>query len=88
MESERIHNGSMAVTLSVKNVPEALAEKLRQRAARAERSLQGELLVILRAAVEAPKRLTAAEALRRLRASGLSTEADSVAVIRAERDGR
>lgn len=79
---------TMAVTLSVKHVPEALAEKLRQRAAKAERSLQGELLVILRESVEAPKRLTAVEALRRLRASGVSTEADSAALIRAERDGR
>ncbi len=79
---------TMAVTLSIKNVPEALAERLRQRAAKAERSLQGELLVILREAVEGRKRLTAVEALRRLRMSGLSTEAESVALVRADRDGR
>ena len=47
MESERIHNGVMAVTLSVKNVPEKLAERLRQRAARNHRSLQGELMACL-----------------------------------------
>jgi plasmid stability protein len=78
----------MPVTLSIKNVPDALAGKLRQRAARAQRSMQGELLVILREAVEPRQRLTAAEALRRLRVTGLQTDAESVSVIRGERDGR
>ena len=41
----------MAVNLSVKNVPEELAERLRRRAARNRRSLQRELLSILEAAV-------------------------------------
>ena len=41
----------MAVSLSVKNVPEDLAERLRRRAARNRRSLQRELLSILEAAV-------------------------------------
>lgn len=40
--------------LSIKSVPEALAEQLRQRAARSHRSLQGELMAILEAAVAAP----------------------------------
>lgn len=39
--------------LSVKDVPEAWAEALRQRAARNHRSLQGELMQILEAAVHA-----------------------------------
>lgn len=37
--------------LSVKDVPEAWAEALRQRAARNHRSLQGELMAILEGAV-------------------------------------
>ena len=37
--------------LSIKDVPEAWAETLRQRAARNHRSLQGELMVILERAV-------------------------------------
>ena len=41
----------MAVNLSVKNVPDALAESLRSRAERNRRSLQRELLSILEAAV-------------------------------------
>ena len=41
----------MAVNLSVKNVPDELAELLRRRAAANRRSLQKELLNILEAAV-------------------------------------
>jgi plasmid stability protein len=41
----------MPVNLSVKNVPDDLAESLRQRAARNRRSLQRELLSILEAAI-------------------------------------
>ena len=41
--------------LSIKDVPEAWAEALRQRAARNHRSLQGELMAIIeQAATEAP----------------------------------
>ena len=43
----------MAVSLSIKNVPEAIAVKLRARAERNHRSLQGELMAILEdAAIE------------------------------------
>ena len=45
----------MPVDLSVKNVPEALAAKLRGRAERNHRSLQGELMAILEAAVNEPR---------------------------------
>ena len=45
----------MPVNLSVKNVPEALAAKLRERAARNHRSLQGELMAILEAAASDPQ---------------------------------
>ena len=43
------YNGAVAktVTLSVKNVPADLAKRLKERAARNNRSLQGELLQIL-----------------------------------------
>ena len=54
MEPEWIHNGTMPVTLSVKNVPAKLAENLRQRAARNHRSLQGELMAILEEVVGEP----------------------------------
>lgn len=40
--------------LSIKDVPEALAEALRQRAARNHRSLQGELMAIVEQAANEP----------------------------------
>jgi len=45
----------MPVNLSVKNVPETLAAKLRERAAGNHRSLQGELMAILEAAASDPQ---------------------------------
>jgi plasmid stability protein len=74
------------VTLSVKNVPEKLAERLRQRAARNHRSLQGELMSILEDAGRPP--LSIDELAEKVKALGLKTPADSVDIIRATRDGR
>lgn len=57
----------MSVTLTIKQVPEALATRLKMRAAGQRRSLQKELLSIMEEAVEwedspaAPSRLHAAE---------------------------
>lgn len=42
---------AMPVTLTIKHVPERIAESLRLRAAASHRSLQGELMAILEAAV-------------------------------------
>lgn len=56
----------MATNLSIKNVPLALADKLRARAARNHRSLQGELMAIIESAVSADApRETGREAVRR-----------------------
>ena len=77
----------MPVTLSVKNVPDTLAERLRQRAARHHRSLQGELLAILEEAAQ-PATITIEELAEKVRLLGLRTPAESVAMIRADRDGR
>lgn len=41
----------MPVNLSIKNVPDALAARLRERAERNHRSLQGELIAILEGAL-------------------------------------
>jgi len=41
----------MAINLSIKNVPDALADRLRARAERNHRSLQGELMAIIEGAV-------------------------------------
>ena len=45
----------MTVNLSIKNVPDALAKKLRARAAGNHRSLQGELMALVEAALGAPR---------------------------------
>ena len=39
-------------TLSIKNVPEQVLDRLRQRASRHHRSIQGELMALLSAALE------------------------------------
>jgi plasmid stability protein len=52
--SSNIHFGAEMPNLSVKDVPEAWAETLRQRAARNHRSLQGELMAIIESAVREP----------------------------------
>jgi hypothetical protein len=55
----------MTLNLSIKNVPEAVAQRLRARAERNHRSLQGELLAIVEQAAQefvAPERPSAGPA--------------------------
>lgn len=78
----------MPVNLSIKNVPDPTAERLRERAARSHRSLQGELMAILERAAWEEGRLTAAEALRRVRQLGLETGDEARAIVRRDRDRR
>lgn len=77
----------MAVSLSVKNVPDELAERLRARAKQNHRSLQGELLAILEESLP-PRRLTVEEVYQRGKTRGLTTPDDSVQIIRELRDSR
>ncbi|MDO8749702.1 MAG: Arc family DNA-binding protein [Dehalococcoidia bacterium] len=77
----------MPVSLSIKNVPDDVAERLRERAKRNHRSLQGELLALLEEAT-LKKTLTVEEARERVKASGLKTEPDSVQIIREMREDR
>lgn len=75
----------MAVNLSVKNVPEALAAKLRARAERNHRSLQGELMAILEEAADAPATMRTSVAgasygaVRAAPATGLLERLDAIA---------
>lgn len=78
----------MTVNLSIKNVPDALAERLRRRAAARHRSLQGELLAILEEAVAGERKITVDEARRLVLESGLKTPSEARAMIRADRDAR
>jgi plasmid stability protein len=76
------------VNLSIKNVPDQLAKRLRQRAARSHRSIQGELLAILEEALAPGDRMDARQVLDHVRGLGLKTAAEAQAIIRADRDAR
>jgi plasmid stability protein len=89
MDPKWIHNESMAktvktVTLSVKNVPADLAKRLKERAARNNRSLQGELLEILDQAGHSMTLDDLADLARRL---GIKSDKnESTQWIREDRD--
>lgn len=76
----------MPVNLSIKNAPDEVVERLRRRAERHHRSLQGELLAIIEEAVRPDQELTPAELLAEVRRLGVRTHGDSAAIIRADRD--
>ncbi len=78
----------MPVNLSIKNAPDEVVGRLRERAKRHHRSLQGELLAIIEHAVSARDTLTPTELVDEVRRLGLETPAEAVEMIRADRDGR
>jgi plasmid stability protein len=78
----------MPVNLSIKNAPDEIVVRLKERAARNHRSLQGEMLAIIEEAVSEPTTRTPREILAEVRRLGLQTPAESVEIIRAHRDGR
>ncbi len=78
----------MPVNLSIKNAPDHIVERLRARAERNHRSLQGELMAIVEAAVREDRPATPAEILAGVRGLGLQTPSEAAALVRADRDGR
>jgi len=78
----------MPVNLSIKNAPDEVVHRLRQRAERRHRSLQGELLAIIEEAARSEHELSPAELLAEVRRLGLNTPGDSAAIVRADRDRR
>jgi antitoxin FitA len=78
----------MPVNLSIKNAPDEIVRRLRERASRHHRSLQGELLAILEASVRFEERLSPDDVLAEVRRLGLHTPSESTAMIRADRDAR
>ena len=77
----------MPVNLSVKNVPDDLAAKLRSRAKRHHRSLQGELVTILEEAVT-PGKTSLDEVRQQVKQLGIQTGDEAAAWIRELRDAR
>ncbi len=80
----------MPVNLSIKNAPDDVVERLRQRAARNHRSLQGELMAIIEEAVRpAEQQASALDAFRaRIKALKLNATDESAEIVRADRDAR
>lgn len=78
----------MPANLSIKNVPDQILKRLRRRAARHHRSLQGELLAIIEEKVLSEGLLTVDDVLARVRRLGLRTPSESARMIRKDRDAR
>ncbi|MGH6813518.1 MAG: FitA-like ribbon-helix-helix domain-containing protein, partial [Methylocella sp.] len=78
----------MPVNLSIKNAPDEIVRRLRERASRHHRSLQGELLAILEAAVRFEEQLSPDDLLVEVQRLGLRTPSESTAMIRTDRDAR
>ena len=80
----------MSVNLSIKNAPDDVVARLRERATRNHRSLQGELMAIIQEATNpvSSRTLTVDEYRARIAALGLNTEDESAAIVRADRDAR
>lgn len=76
-------------SLTIRNIPQEVLDRLKERARQHRRSMQGEILEILEVASQAPiQRLSARQVVERVRALGVATPAESVELLRADRDGR
>ena len=76
----------MSVNLSIKNVPDHVAEQLRKRARENHRSLQGELIAIIEHAVGGEKPLSPLDLLAEVQRLRLRTASESAAMVREDRD--
>ena len=76
-------------SLTIRDIPQPMLERLKARAERHRRSMQDEIVAILEsAAVQGVSRRSVAETLEYVRSLGVRTPAESVDMIRADRDGR
>jgi len=78
----------MGLNLSIKNAPEEVVMRLRRRAEKNRRSLQGELLAIIEAAAREDGPSGPGDVLAEVRRLGLQTPGEAADLIRADRDGR
>ena len=77
----------MTVNLSIKNVPDDLAQRLKERAARNHRSLQSELMAILEAVTQPVPASRIDEIYALVKSSGVKTpRGESARIIRRDRD--
>ena len=78
----------MPASLSIKNVPDRVVQRLRARAERNRRSLQGELLDLIERAVDDVPAISARDVYDRIRKLNLPAGESSTDIIRQLRDGR
>ena len=78
----------MAASLSIKNVPDHVVKRLRARAARNRRSLQGELLDLVERAVDEVPTISARAVYERIKVLKLPAGESSADIIREMRDAR
>jgi plasmid stability protein len=78
----------MPINLSIKNAPDELVARVRERAQRNHRSLQGEVLAILEEKVGAQAKLTPQEVYERIKGLGIKSPSESTQMIREDRDAR
>ncbi len=76
----------MPVNLSIKNAPDEVVQRLRERAQRNHRSLQGELMAIIEEAVQPVRGLTPKDYLAEIRKLGLNSPSEAAEMVRADRD--
>ena len=72
------------MNLSIKNVPEDVVERLRERANQNHRSMQAEMLTILEDAV-GPRKLSIEEVSQVVKRMGFKSESNSVDIVRKDR---
>ncbi len=76
----------MAVNLSIENVPADVVERLRRRAERHRRSLQGESLSIVEQAVQREHHLSPLQLLAEIHRLDMRTPAEAASIIRIDRE--
>ena len=78
----------MGAALELKNIPDELAERISRRAALHGCTPEQEVLTLLEKALLPKEILTPVEVLAEARAAGIQTPAESVRMVREDRDAR
>lgn len=76
----------MPVNLSIKNVPDELVARLKERAKQNHRSLQGELMFLLDRSLRKSGSITLEEIVMRNQECGFSAPSESAQLVREDRD--
>jgi plasmid stability protein len=78
----------MPVNLSIRNTPDEVVRRPRERSERHHRTPRGELLAIIEATIQDDQPATPADTLAEIRRLGISTPSEAADMVRADRDGR